>query len=189
MTTEAKTLVTLRHPHVLKVLDKPFIDTSRIAIVVERIEGSLVTLFQDIFTLTGDRHDPNPEFEDIFDEEEVKSNIKGLLSSLKFINKDLKKSHYGLSPENIFLLEGSRKWRLGGFGFMTEFGTQIQEIDFGRRPAKPNLYFVSPEHFERVNSRTDLFSCGLLLLKFFVYARHVEKGKHIDRELYRCIFG
>lgn len=169
--SEAKNLLKLKHPSLLSVIDKVYEENDKIFLVVERISHSLATIFQEIYTI-------NAEFEGEFwdkfsDEDEVKINIKSLLEGIKFINKDLQNCHFGLSPENIFVEENSQKWKIGGFGLMRNFG----KLNMDEIYIKPNMYFISPEHFSELNNRTDLFSLGLILSKYFLYNSHMTNSK------------
>ena len=169
---EAKNLLCMKHPSLLKVLDKIHQDENQISVVVERIQGTLATIFQEIYTFVGEN--PEKEFEGVMDSYEVKLNIKMILTALRFINKDLKKCHFGVSPEIIFFTEGAKKWKMGGFGLMKSFGISNSQNEIV--PINPNLYFVSPEHFDSVNNRSDLFSFGLVLVKLFIYISHLQNS-------------
>ena len=85
---EAKNLLKLKHPNLLRVEDKIFEEPTRIVVVIERVNGTLATLFQDIFTSQGGQNQIIMDLEN--EEEESRNNIKNLLSALKFVNKDLK---------------------------------------------------------------------------------------------------
>lgn len=167
---EAKNLLKLKHPSLLKVEDKLFTESERIVVVIERVKGTLATLFQDIFTCPGGGKQGVIDLDN--EDEEARINIKGILNGLRFINKDLNYCHWGLAPECIFLVGASSTWKLGGFGLMRGFGKVDMEDSF-----KPNLYFVSLEHFKGVNSRSDLFSFALVLLKYFIYIYHLRNRK------------
>lgn len=166
---EAKNLLKLKHPSLLRVEDKIFEEPSRIVVVIERVYGTLATLFQDVFTSQGGESQIVMDLEN--EEEEARNNIKNLLNALKFVNKDLKYCHWGVSPESIFLAGNLKSWKLGGFGLMRGFGKVEEES------LKPNLYFASYEHFSGANSRSDLFSFGLVALKYFIYIYHLRNSK------------
>ena len=167
---EAKNLLKMKHPSLLRVEDKLFEETNRVVVVVERVEGTLATLFQDIFTCQGGKNQDIVDLDN--EEEEARNNIKTILSGLRFINKDLKHCHWGVSPEAVFLVGPNRLWKLGGFGLMRPFG----EVD-SDESTKPNMYFISPEHFGKTNSRSDLFSFGLVLIKYFLYIFHLRNRR------------
>jgi serine/threonine protein kinase len=174
--SEAKNLLKLKHPSLLSVIDKVYEENDKLFLVVERITHSLATIFQEIYTISAEFQG---EFWDKFsDEDELKINMKSLLEGVKFINKDLQNCHFGLSPENIFIEENSQKWKIGGFGLMRNFG----KINLDELYIKPNMYFISPEHFSELNNRTDLFCLGLILSKYFLYNYHMTNSNFLTTQ-------
>jgi serine/threonine protein kinase len=172
----AKNLLKLKHPSLLKVEDKIFEQGDKVMVVVERVHGTLATLFHEIYisflAKINESEDHFGSLEE--DEDETRTNVKFLLSGLRFINKDLKYCHYGISPESVFLVGESKNWKLGGLGLMRGIGDVEASAHL-----RPNLYFISPEHFQKVNSRSDLFSLGLVLLKYFVYNYHLQNSRFL----------
>lgn len=103
---EAQSLLKLRHPNIVNLVEPITEDKTSIAFVTERVDENLSNLMR------------KGNYEAVCSSElDLKLQIAGLLKVLHFLHNDVKTAHLSISPDNIYLVNG--QWKLGGFIFAT----------------------------------------------------------------------
>jgi len=87
--------VKIRHPNIVNIVEPLVEDKDSMAFVTERVDDNLFSLMK------------KNEFNLICQSElELKLQVESLLKVLSFLHNDVKMAHLGLSPENIFIVNG-----------------------------------------------------------------------------------
>lgn len=154
---EAQTLMRLRHPNFLKILEPVYEDAKQILYITEKVETTLQLVLK------------NKDSLHLQDEIQLKVNLKDIIEGLQFLNKGLKTVHLNICPENIFICNDG-KWKIGGCMFAQmlydDESKGYNKIDPGL-PIKPNFAYASFSHFEDINDTADIFSLTLVLYHIF----------------------
>lgn len=175
---DALSIMKLRHPSILNLIEQPSEDEKYIVFITERVEYTLACL-QEANT-PGSNKDHLRE--KIMSRLEIKCLMLELMETLNFMHANAKVVHGGLSPENLFIT-ASGKVKIGGLNFCSPLGTEEQvsiptlpTVRFNEFTMYPNLKFASPEvsmQMPKISVYSDLYSAICIL--FYLLA--LEKGR------------
>ena len=163
---EITSLIKLRHPNILQVLEPMLEDKTTIAWVTEPIEyclGDLLRRPHILSTCLGDT--------------ESRLGLLDIIQGLSFVHSEARLVHLAVCPDNIYISQGS-KWKLGGLNFASNYtvdnpaklDSNIDVIASAKafryqveiEKMAPLLHFTAPEVVSKQGGTpaADIFSLG-----------------------------
>ncbi|CAD8105583.1 unnamed protein product [Paramecium sonneborni] len=143
-------MIKLKYPGILQVLEPLVEEKSHIGFVTERIECTLSQALNDSKYVLSDI--------------ELKLHILEIVDGLQFLHNNVRQVHLDLQPEKIYFTDNG-KWKIGGSPFQQQILNSIVECQIS---SGYNILYTAPEILSSKQScgyATDMFSLGMIILR------------------------
>lgn len=170
--SEINTLIRLRHPNLLQILEPMLEDKTTIAWVTEPLEYCLGDLLRRPHILSNCLGDT-----------ETRLGILDVIQGLSFLHIEARLVHMALCPDNVYISLGG-KWKIGGLNFAANYAqdspAKLEAVDIIASAKSfryqvevdkiaPLLHFTAPEllNKQQATPAADIFSLGCSIFAIY----------------------
>ncbi|CAK94318.1 unnamed protein product (macronuclear) [Paramecium tetraurelia] len=143
-------MIKLKYPGILQVLEPLVEEKSHIGFVTERIECTLSQALNDSKYVLSDI--------------EMKLHVLEIVDGLQFLHNNVRQVHLDLQPEKIYFTDNG-KWKIGGSPFQQQILNSVVECQIS---SGYNILYTAPEILsskQQCGYSTDMFSLGMIILR------------------------